>query len=312
MTIASDDITAPAAEPRPAALAALPWSRLYYWSVRRELWENRAIYMATVIAAGVVLLGVLISVVHPPHLMQTVRQGSMVTHRPFVIPAVAPYIFATLVITVTGLVTGVFYSLGALHNERRDRSILFWKSLPVSDLVTVLSKATLPLVVLPLVTFAVIVATQLVMVILGLVFALVHGQDAGALFTQVPLLNIWGLLFYGLVTLALWQAPVWGWLLLVSAWAKRTTFLWAVGPAVGACVVERLAFGTSYLWSLLQYRVTGGLAVAFTDAPGAHANTLPMIDAGKFLSTPGLWVGLVFAVAFIAAAIWLRRRREPI
>ena len=59
----------------------------------------------------------------------------------------------------------MFYCLDALYGERRDRSILFWKSLPVSDLTTVLSKASIPIVVLPLLTFAVTVATQLIMLL---------------------------------------------------------------------------------------------------------------------------------------------------
>ena len=300
-------------EPLTPAPGALARTRPFYWSVRRELWENHAVYTAPLIAAGVVLLGVLIGAVNPPNMMRTVRVGAVIHREPIVLPPVAPFAFAAGVIAVTALVVAVFYCLGALHNERRDRSILFWKSLPVSDLTTVLSKASLPLVVMPLVTFAVIVATQLVMMVLNTAASLAHGQDIATLWAQVPLLKMWGLFLYTLVVLALWHAPIWGWLLMVSAWAKRTTFLWGFGPPLAVCVVERFAFSSSHIWSLINYRLFGGLKEAFVTTQNNHQGIeLPQIDPGKFLATPGLWVGLVVAALFLAAAVWLRRRREPI
>ena len=67
-----------------------------------------------------------------------------------------PYDIAAMMIMFTVFIVGIFYCLDALHGERRDRSILFWKSLPVSDLTTVLSKVFVPLVILPVLTFAII------------------------------------------------------------------------------------------------------------------------------------------------------------
>ena len=64
---------------------------------------------------------------------------------------------------LTAFLVGVFYCLDALHGERRDRSILFWKSLPVSDLTTVLAKASVPCRVLPPRAFALALATQLML-----------------------------------------------------------------------------------------------------------------------------------------------------
>jgi ABC-2 type transport system permease protein len=88
-----------------------------------------------------------------------------------------PYDVAAMVLIITAFIVGLFYCLDALYGERRDRSILFWKSLPVSDLTTVLSKATIALVVLPLVTFAVIVATQFVMLLWTSVLLISHGMS---------------------------------------------------------------------------------------------------------------------------------------
>jgi ABC-2 type transport system permease protein len=107
-----------------------------YWSVRRELWEHRSIYIAPLAAAAVFLLAFLTGLT-----LSTAHRHE---------PLDTPYVFAAALIMGTGFIVGIFYSLDALYGERRDRSILFWKSLPVSDLTTVLSKFAIPLVILPL------------------------------------------------------------------------------------------------------------------------------------------------------------------
>ncbi|HEY3888045.1 MAG TPA: hypothetical protein VGL73_05680, partial [Caulobacteraceae bacterium] len=196
----------------------------------------------------------------------------------------------------------------------RDRSILFWKSLPVSDLTTVLAKAALPLVVLPVVTLLVIVATQLIILAASLAILPTIGLPATALWTQFPVLNSWLDLAYLLVCLALWHAPIWGWLMLVSGWARRATFLWAVGPPLAIAVFERLAFGTGYVDALLRYRIKGGLTEAFTSRIGGAGVGIEsvQIDPVGFLTSPGLWSGLIVAVGLFAAVVWQRRYRTPI
>ena len=216
--------------------------------------------------------------------------------------------FAAGLIMATASIVAVFYSLDALHGERRDRSILFWKSLPVSDLTTVLSKASIPLVVLPLLAFAIIVATQMIMATLSTVVLLGSGLSAATPATQLPLLQSSLMLLYHLLTVhALWHAPIFAWLLLVSGWARRATFLWAVLPPLAIGVVEKIAFNTSHFAAMLGYRFAGPESFHFTE-PGP----LMTPDPGKFLSTPGLWIGLAVAAIFLAAAVRLRRYREPI
>src|SRR5947208_2595962 len=134
----------------------------FYWSVWRELWENRSIYVAPLMVAAVVLLGFLVSTVGMPQRRQTVLLLDPAHQRAAI---GAPYDIAAMMLIFTAFIVGVFYCLDALHGERRDRSILFWKSLPVSDLTTVLSKASVPLVILPLVIFGIIVLVQFFMLL---------------------------------------------------------------------------------------------------------------------------------------------------
>jgi ABC-2 type transport system permease protein len=300
-----------AADPAPVRF---PWTRLYAWSVRRELWENRQVYLAPLAIAGVGLLGVLLSTFNLQHRLQILHgDAASKAGRTAAMGVIGPYAFIAGAIMLTGLFVSFFYCLGALHGERRDRSILFWKSLPVSDIVTVLAKFTVPFVIVPAATFAMIVATQLVAFVFELLVVVVQGSDPAAYWPYADLRLMWVSLAVGLPYMALWHAPLMAWLLLVSAWAKRTPILWAIVPPAAPAILEPLAFGTHHVWDFIANRLLGA-GVVFT----AHAQgKLPVqrfdqLEIARPLLFPGLWGGLVFAALFLAAAVWLRRRREPV
>jgi len=291
-------------------------TRPLYWSMRRELWENRSIYVAPLAVAAIGILGFLISLIHLPHSLRgtSTHHGLMSATGMLAMP----YAHVAWLVVLTGFIVGVFHSLDALYAERRERSILFWKSLPVSDLTTVLSKASIPLMILPLVVFATTVITQLLMLLLSAAVLVLSGVGTATLWTQLPLLQMQIVLLYSLIVMALWYAPIYGWLLLISGWARRMTFLWAVLPVVAVVVLEKIAFNSSHFANLLKYRLIGWFLQAFTlDTHGGppidpHFLPLTQLTPGKFLSSPGLWVGLVFAAIFLATAVRLRRYREPI
>ena len=141
MTISSDAVAEPNLGADAPAPAAMTKTRPFLWSLRRELWEYpRSITLGPVIAAAVVLFGFTVSALHQPLYR---RNALALPPAKQAIVIALPYDIAAMAIIVTGLIVAGFYCLGALHNERRDRSILFWKSMPVSDLVTVLAKATM-------------------------------------------------------------------------------------------------------------------------------------------------------------------------
>jgi ABC-2 type transport system permease protein len=291
-----------------AQTAAAP-TRPMQWSVRRELWENRSLYLAPLAVAAVMLFGFLISTIGLPQRRRALLRLGLAQQRAAI---VVPYDTAAAIIILTAFIVGVFYCLDALHGERRDRSILFWKSLPVSDRITVLSKASVPLVVVPLLVFPIIVVTQLLMLLWTNTLLLMSDVSATTS-AQLPLFQHSVMLLYGLIVLALWHAPVYGWLLMVSGWARRATFLWAVLPLLAIGTLEKLALNTTHFASLLKYRLISFMAEAFAFTPHKLVlDPLSQITPGRFLSTPGLWLGLLFAAAFLAAAMRLRRNREPI
>ncbi len=310
MNTPSNTVREPATGAEGLAPAAMPATRLLYWSMRRELWESRSIYLAPLAVAAVFLFGFLISLITlPARTRAALALGPMQQHKAFE----QPYTFLAVLVMATAFIVGVFYCLDALHGERRDRSILFWKSLPVSDLTTVLAKASVPIVILPLLSFAITVVAQLVMLLLSSAVLLASGLDVAALWRQVPLFHTSLMLLYHLVTVhGIWYAPIFGWLLLASAWARRAAFLWAVLPPLALGAVEKMAFNTAHFAAMLGRRMVGPEASAVRPPGGAAMDPLAHADPGKFLSAPGLWIGLVFAAAFLAAAVHLRRHGDPI
>jgi ABC-2 type transport system permease protein len=286
-------------------------ARPFYWSVRRELWENRSIYIAPLIVAAVELFGFLVSSIGLPDRRRAVLLLGPAKARAAI---EVPYDVAAMMLILTAFVVGLFYCLDALYGERRERSILFWKSLPVSDLTTVLSKTSLPLVVLPLVTFVAIIGTQLLMLLWTSILLMAHGMSPASTWTYLPLFQQCLVLLYGLAVIAIWHAPIYGWALLVSGWARRATFLWAVLPVIAISVFEKITFNTSHFAALVKDRLFGFAANAFAFGPhrGVAIDSLVQLTPGRYLSTPGLWLGLLFATACIAVAIRLRRYRGPL
>ena len=295
-------------DPQAVELTSRP-TRPFYWSVRRELWENRSIYLAPLAVAALVLFATSISLLGLARRLESFGELDPVARHAAV---VKPFTLAPAPIMLATILIGVFYALDALYGERRDRSILFWKSLPVSDLTTVLAKASIPLVVLPLLAFALSVATFAALLFVGTAILLASGTSPTVLWSEVRWLQEPMVMLYGLAVHALWFAPIYGWLLLVSAWARRMPVLWAALPPLAIGVVERVSAGSSHFASLLGYRVSGAMQEAFTVERGAALDRVYQLTPGKFLSSPGLWIGLAFAAAFLAAAVRLRRTREPI
>jgi len=293
-----------AAESAPISL----WRR-FYWNVRRELWENRLIYLAPLGVAAVFFAGFAVSTIHLPQMMRAaMKLGAMERHG-----IATPYDITAGLMMLVMMIVGTFYCLDALYGERRDRSILFWKSLPVSDTMTVLSKACIPFVVLPLLVFAVAVATDFLMLLLSSAVVAGSGQSAGALWHALSLPRVCELLLYHLITgHVLWHAPFYAWFLLVGAWARRAPFVWAFLPPSALCFLEKIAFNTTYFLDMLKYRLMGN-SMDVVMAHGAFP-TDPMTEMTplRYLASPGLWTGIFFTAALLMVAVRLRRVRGPI
>jgi ABC-2 type transport system permease protein len=200
--------------------------------------------------------------------------------------------------------------------------------MPVSDTTTVLSKLFTALIVSGAIVVAIAIAAQLGVLLISSIALMIGGANPLSALGESQFFQITLGVTYWQIAIALWYAPLAAWLLLVSAWAKRATFLWAVGTPIALAVFERVAIGTRYVQDMLNYRLDdpvlrgfaagGGRGAEFTlGREGVRSHGIPerlfdAIDPVSFLSNPWLWVGLVVAAGFAAAAIWMRRYREPI
>jgi ABC-2 type transport system permease protein len=293
-----------------AAAGVLRPTRPFRWSVRRELWENRSIYLAPVGVAAFAVVALVIHAVTMPSHMPGLLGNDPGQPR----AASGTYRVVASLMLLASFVVGAFYCLEALSAERRDRSILFWKSLPVSDRTTVLAKATVPLLVLPAVTLVLTVAAHATLFLLSVLALAVQGQGPGALWRELSLFRLWGMLLYTAPLMTVWLAPVYAFLLLVSGWARRTAVLWVVLPLLALGVLEKLTMDTLHVAAAAGRRVFGWYTQGFAGPVGEHvlfgARIVP--SPGRFLGSPDPWIGLVAAAAFLAVAMRIRRDREPI
>lgn len=269
-------------------MSEITWPRRYAWSVRRELWEHPSLWITPVAAGLVVIVAFLVS-----------RLPAVAAARSTQLLASEPYDAAIGVVMLTAYIAAAFYCLDSMYGERRDRSILFWKSLPVSDTMTVLAKLAVALVVVPLIIAAATMATLVVLLPLS---------DA-----HPPLLRTSVLLLYHLFAVhTLWWAPLFGWLLLISAWARRAPIVWAIVPIFVFSGVERIAFGTSYFAALLSSHFLSATPDAIVVHGKLPTDPMTRMTPAALLSSPGLWLGLGMTALLVVLAIRLRRERGPI
>jgi ABC-2 type transport system permease protein len=314
-----------------AARAEVVVTRSFYWSVKRELWEHKALYVTPLAVVGILILGFLLNASH----VHADGMRMLAELEPEKRRALLIFFHYSIAILVTmAMAVAVWsYCLDAMRGERRDRSILFWKSLPVSDLTTVLAKLFVPSVVVPAIVFAVVCATYLLLLVLVSILVLAGGDSPAPFWTHSSLLPSSIALLYTLAVMSIWYAPIHAWLLLVSSWARHWVLLWALLPPLAVGVLEGITFGTDHTWTLLRDRLGHGLRQAFIAPPMTPgrfdmgipregfdvewANRLPqnlgdLLNPMGFLSSPGVWGGLIAAAAFILAAVWMRRYREPL
>jgi ABC-2 type transport system permease protein len=299
----------------------------FKWLIKRELWEHRAGLLITPLVVGVIILvGVIYGLIHTDaahiqinttgvdmHLDSDSMKGTI----PFW------YLFASIPFGAAFFFTTSYYALDTLCADRRDRSLLFWKSLPVSDVESVMSKLVVALFVAPGIAIGVSIATQLIVTSIFSVILSIHGWGFLTIWKLIPPVQNVLLVIYAMLITALWYVPIWSWFLLVSSWARRAAFLWATIPVGAVMLLEYLTFKTNYAVQYLGVRLVGMIPLSLhmpkdlehleNSKRVAAVLSTPlsdMITPGAFFSNPQLWVGLIAAAVLLTATVWMRRFRE--
>ena len=286
--------------------------------VRRELWEHPVLWRAPLICAGLFVGGIALATLKGAsyvHIDNEAWNGAMTPeHRAEAFAA------SQLISTVAlGLITAVvltFYLIDCLYAERKDRSILFWKSMPVSDGLTVLSKLLVALIVVPLGVLALAAVCQGLLFLLWQVIVAQGHAPPGIGWNMLLWLKMEGVLLLCLVLGALWYAPLAAAFLLLSAWIRRNPVVWATLIPFVPLIVEKVTFNTHHVLDFFSYRTTGiwrvlatGHGVNFDNGGTVNEAIADLNFAGAFTSL-NLWLGVLAAAGLIYATVRVRRYRD--
>lgn len=296
---------------------------------KREFWESRASFIRTPLYLGGFMLGIVVlglftadrnlerAIGHmqsaqqegkdiDPQFLHLLASGDLFAAHPQILGYGLAAIY-TLFMLVLLLVLHS-YLTGALYTDRRDQSILFWKSLPITERQNVLTKLGTGALAAPAAYMLAAFATGACYLLLLSVYtgfsselqAPGLGVLLGAYFN-----SIWSLALAWLL-LALWALPLFSYLLLCSAAAKKAPFLIAVGIPLALMILEIWVLGSANLWQLFKDQTQGALGSFF--AVLSHSEPAGRVLA-ESLSSPILWGGLVFTGVAMTACIWLRNYR---
>ncbi|MFK8029182.1 MAG: hypothetical protein AB8G18_03020 [Gammaproteobacteria bacterium] len=300
-------------------------AKTFTWLIRRELWEHRAFWIVPAVVMGIILLTHVVALFKGSQHLNIA--GDMLPTidglNKSMVPVFGEVVMLALV-AIFGVATGivsVFYLLDSLYSERRDRSVLFWKSLPITDTATVGSKLFTGVVVLPLVALVAAFVTYVcILLLLTLAFGFREGFPLFGLWNPLSMLSSISKWLVLTLTQQVWFLPLYAWLLFCSAFARKAPFLVAVLVPLGITLAENLAYRHSYLSDIIGGYFVGFFTVVEENSPhvgggidfstgenSMSAETISIVDILQVFTQGQLYVGLAVAAILIFATIWWRR-----
>ena len=304
------------------------------WLIRREIWENRSLWIAPLVIAGIILVVAAFGGIHVGdggiNMGQSdsgidisesdrakIREGLATApiDKKQIIYAITLSTF-TAVQLFSMVIVIFFYLLDSLLAERKDRSILFWKSLPVSDSEVVLSKLLTAALVLPL---FVLVVSSVLQVLFALVWSVRFSGtvlgDALMAWDAEVWLKLQASFILVIVTSILWYLPLLAYLMLVSVWARRNAFLWAMLPPVAILAIEVMILRSNHFGHFLGHRFIGVFELLEKSVGSVHGSGMVTVSevakaVSGVLTSYETWLGVLAAAAMILVTIRIRRFRD--
>jgi ABC-2 type transport system permease protein len=288
----------------------------FIWLLRRELWEHRSTYLRTYALLGVAPLIMLCAGLFSPAfpgLTSTLEESAAQIASHGRVASTALYTLSIpALVFVMSVQLGYFFA--CLGTERWDRSILFWKSLPVSDTATVLSKMGFGLLVLPALSMVWLMTVQLLAFLLVSIRFSGSGELLSALWSPVAWGNATASTLYVMVQAQLLFLPFLAWQLLVSAGSPRSQAWAGMGLLLTPCLLlslvlaEKVSFGTAHL----REEIVGRFELIAAVFGGSRFSLSPAdLPTASPLAGTSFWAGLAISAVFTWAAIEIRHRRHP-
>jgi ABC-2 type transport system permease protein len=311
--------------------------------LKREYWENRGgFFRAPMVVIGVVVLITIMGLI--------ASQASLQRELKFLGIPMATMINGLPAEKLQQLTTGInvglasmsmlvqfalgivlfFYLIGSLFDERKDRSVLFWKSMPVSDVQTVLTKIVAATLLAPAIAWVAGILLHLLMLgVIGGFFWFNDISPMKLLWGPAEPLKLWGVMLVGIPVNAIWALPSIGWLMLVSSWARGKPFLWAVFVPVIAGILltwfdalSSLSIPDTWYWKEVFARGLFSIFPWTFDASGAFrfgaefskdstpSDVVSLKSLWLVLTMMKTWLGAAAGIAMLAGAVYFRRYRE--
>ena len=293
--------------------------------IKREFWEHRSIWVTPASIALLVSVATLTGETLLSEYGEAVdvaiagaSNAGELHRRAMLMGAMAAM---TLLFAIGAIIVMMFYSLDALYSERKDKSILFWRSLPITDAEAVISKALTLFLVIPMFALAGAIVTHLLTMVLSSVWIWAEGGNPiHLIWRSAPVWDVWVTGFITAITVTIWVSPIFSWFLFVSAFTRRTPLLMAYLAPILVLIVEQM-LPISLLGRALRDRFTemplGGIGYDIEldgedllQLTESDVSMLSMLDVSRFFASPSVWLGLVVTGLFIAAAIYVRRYRD--
>ncbi len=319
--------------------------KTFAWLLRREFWENKGgFFWAPIVTGGVFLLlnlgGILIAETAASRSkiqIGALKLGELTQTMTEVQRLHVGAGIDMALLTIAGLIGSVsaivvfFYCLSSLYDERRDRSVLFWKSLPVSDRATVASKVVSAAIIAPVISAVVASITGFLFLLMISAYLLIHGiSPMDLIWSNASPFATWSKVLLALPISALWALPTIGWLMACSVWARSKPFLWAVlGPAgIGIMVwwfdlMQSLSLPSTWYWTDVFSRALGSTFPAAwmngndqlsvlqnVDGPASLAHLMTLESVYSNLARTEMWVGAAIGIALLVLSTYLRRWRD--
>lgn len=304
--------------------------------MQREFWENKGAFRTTPIVIGLIHIGLLLmsifTTAHFDNELYTFREAIRVLAQQSVEfrqehiyeVMLGSSVFFTIVLSVVVF----FYLLGSLYDDRKDRSILFWKSLPASDSLTILSKLLSAMITAPLCFLVVFILTQIVAWIIAAVMVMSVGENPWELFlSHMSPLKTWSMVGLSYIATSIWFLPISAWLILVSAFAPRVPLLFALLPPIIFSILQSwLEFLKTFTYNSSLFGMVGqwvinspailtaqvsdgrGKVALGVSISGDYDHSVTVANILSRLFSLEMLYGLVVAAVFLAGALWLRRR----
>lgn len=292
--------------------------KAYVTLAKRELWEHRSLWIVQLVVAGILLLATLwgMGALIWSRVHGLLHEGNISSG-----DAYSSVIAGAVVFNIALVLVASFYLMDSLYSDRKDRSVLFWRSMPVSDTAMVLSKLFTAMVTAPAIAFVAILSFEIVAGFLVGITGAIVGLGLFSHFNLAGIMLGWITLIIAFLVQSLWLLPYYGWFLLCSAWARKLPLAWTVLVPLAVMLAELVVFRTHYMSNIIfghlgrwfgMLHVDHEVIIVGKSAIGSHDRFMTLASVFGYLARPEMWIGVAIGAVFVIGAIWLRRNRSEI